>query len=291
MKITAVLLVLCVVINGSPQIAEFEKEALALVQGRSASLFDEELPKRPFGIWFKEVAGERAGVVWQLSECGDPGDDPGKVEDMPACAEVNAVLPDGSKVVIMILVGTFKKGRTGEPSFFGAVIEHKDQFYQVSRLRDLPKLMRNPGTRPISLPGVTAKQALLKLRFQSLPPSDTKYLDNVTNGSEELLPPPAPPQKPQKVEEIVVQGWAVTRVKPVYHANARKMNAYGRVEVRIIISPEGKVIEATAISGHLALRSAAVHAARGWVFKPTTIEGVPVNTESILTFVFARGSK
>jgi hypothetical protein len=33
-----------------------------------------------------------------------------------------------------------------------------------------------------------------------------------------------------------------------------------------------------------------VKAARGWVFKPTTIDGVPVNMESILTFVFARGS-
>jgi TonB family protein len=151
--------------------------------------------------------------------------------------------------------------------------------------------MRNPGTRPVSLPGVTAKQALLKLRFQSLPPSDTKYLENGANGSEELLPPPAPPQKPRKVEEVVVQGWAVTKIKPVYPAGARNMNASGRVEVRIIISPEGKVIEATAISGHFALRSAAVEAARGWVFKPTTIEGVPVNMESILTFVFARGSK
>jgi periplasmic protein TonB len=116
-------------------------------------------------------------------------------------------------------------------------------------------------------------------------------LDKGTNGSGEQLPPPAPPEKPRKVEEVVVQGWAVTRVKPVYPASAKKMNAYGAVEVRIIISPDGKVIEATAISGHFALRSAAVEAARGWVFKPTTIDGVPVNTESILTFVFARGSK
>jgi TonB family protein len=198
------------------------------------------------------------------------------------------VLANGSKVVVMILVGTFKKGLSGEPSFFGAVIEHKDQFYQVNRLSDLPKLVRDPGNRPVSLPGVTAKQALLKLRLQSLPPSEAKYLRHGTNGAEQAQAPPAPPQK---VEEIVVQGWAVTRVKPVYPANARSMNAYGPVKVRIIISPEGKVIEAAAISGHFALRSAAVEAARGWVFKPTTIDGVPFNMESILTFVFARGSK
>jgi hypothetical protein len=39
------------------------------------------------------------------------------------------------------------------------------------------------------------------------------------------------------------------------------------------------------------LRGAAVEAARGWIFKPTTVDGKPVNMESILTFVFARGSK
>jgi TonB family protein len=290
MKITAILFVFCVVINGSLQIAEFEKEALALVQRRLASSFDDELPKRPFGTWFREMAGEQAGVIWQLSECGDPTGAPEKVEDVPACAEVNAVLPNGSKVVVMIRVGTFKRGRTGEPTFLGAIIEHNDQFYQVSRLRDLPKLVRDPGSGPVSLPGVTAKQALLKLHFQSLPASETTRLDKGTNGSGEQMPPPAPPE-PRKVEEVVVQGWAVTRVKPVYPASAKKMNAYGSVEVRIIISPEGKVIEATAVSGHFALRGAAVDAARGWVFKPTTIDGVPVNTESILTFVFARGSK
>jgi TonB family protein len=291
MKITAILLAFCVVINSRLQIAGFEKEALASVQRRAASLFDDQLPRRPFGMWFQEIAGERAGVVWQLSECGDPEGAPEKGGDIPACAEANAVLADGSKVVVMILVGTFKRGLKGEPSFLGAVIEHKDQFYQVNRLRDLPRLVRDPGNRPVSLPGVTAKQALLKLHFQSLPHSEMRYLDRGTNGSEQTLPPPAPPQKVRKVEEVVVQGWAVTRVKPAYHASAKKMNAYGPVEVRIIISPEGKVIEATAISGHIALRSAAVEAARGWVFKPTTIDGVPVNTESILTFVFARGSK
>jgi TonB family protein len=288
MKIAAIVSVLWLVMNASPQIAEFEKQALASVQRRSASLFDDKLPRRPFGTWFEEIAGKGAGVVWQLSECGDPASAMDEAGDIPACAEANAVLANGSKVVVMILVGSFKKGYNGEPSFFGAVIEHKDQFYQVSRLRDLPRLVREPGNRPVNLPGITAKQALLKLHFKSLPPAEAKYLGNGTNGPGGQQAPPAPPRK---VEEVVVQGWAVTRVKPVYPASARKMNAHGPVEVRIIISPEGKVIEAAAISGHLALRTAAVEAARGWVFKPTTVDGVPVNTESILTFVFARGSQ
>jgi TonB family protein len=291
MKIAAIVLVLWLVMNTSQQIAEFEKQALASVQRRSASLFDDDLPRRPFATWFEEIAGKGAGVVWQLSECGDPATATDEGGDIPACAEANAVLANGSKIIVMILVGGFKKGFNGEPSFFGAVIEHKNQFYQVSRLSDLPRLVREPGSRPISLPGVTAKQALLKLRFELLPPTEAKYLGNGTNGVGVEQALPAPPAPPRKVEELVVQGWAVKKIKPIYPASAKQMNAYGRVEVRIIISPEGKVIEATAISGHFVLRTAAVEAARGWVFKPTTIDGVPFNMESILTFVFARGSK
>jgi TonB family protein len=289
MNINVLLLALTAVINSSTQIVEFEKEALSSVQRISASRFDEQLPRRPFGVWFSELAGEQAGVVWQLSECGDPAKAKEKPGQIPACAEVNAVLPNGSKVVVMIRVGTFQGGLKGEPTFLGAVIEYNDRFYQVNHLRDLPKRVRNPGNGPIDLPGVTAKQALLKLHFHPPPTSGTKILEN-DDGDGQATDQPAPPPPPRKVSEGVVQGWAVTRVKPDYPANARRMNAYGPVEVRIIISPEGNVLEAAAISGHLALRKAAVAAARGWTFKPTTVDGVPVNTESILTFVFAPGS-
>ena len=69
------------------------------------------------------------------------------------------------------------------------------------------------------------------------------------------------------------------------------MHAYGKVEVRMVISETGQVIEATAISGHPALRSAAVEAAREWVYKPTTLNGVPIKVETVLTFTFASGSQ
>lgn len=292
MKFTVIIFVLCVMIYGNAQLAEFEKEALVTVQRIPASSLDDRLASRPFGVWFKEVAGEQAGVVWQLSECGNPADSREKEKsvDMPACAEVNALLPNGLKVVVMVLVGTFMKGMKGSPSFFGAVIEYQDQFYRVGRLRDLPKLVHDPGKHPVDLPGVTAKQALLEFHFQPQPQPEAMELESGTDGDGHPEALPEPPPK-VKVAEVVAQGWAVTRVKPEYPAAARKMNAYGPVEVRILISPDGKVIEATAISGHLALRNAAVRAARSWVFKPTTVDGKPVITESILTIVFSRDSK
>jgi TonB family protein len=69
------------------------------------------------------------------------------------------------------------------------------------------------------------------------------------------------------------------------------MNAVGPVKVEIIISEAGLVVEATAISGHLALRSAAVDAARKWVFEPAIVNGAPIRVKSVLTFVFAPSAK
>jgi TonB family protein len=68
------------------------------------------------------------------------------------------------------------------------------------------------------------------------------------------------------------------------------MDASGTVEVEITISEAGLVVEATAISGHIALRNAAVEAARKWVFKPAILNGVPASVKGVLTFVFAPGA-
>ncbi|MCI0390697.1 MAG: energy transducer TonB [Acidobacteria bacterium] len=308
MKISAIITILSLSMSSGFQTASFEKQALASVQRILASSLDAGLPKRPFAIWFKELTGNQAGVVWQLTECGEPTGVANKIDqDLPACAEVNAVLPSGSKVVIVINVGTFKKGLNGRPAFFGAVVEHNDRLYQVRRLRDLPEMLHGPETqpvlltamgkegRPVNLPGIKLNQALFKLPFVAgylLPPSSSSNI--VAQSITDAATPPAPvtqPQKMQTVGEGVLQGLAITRIKPVYPESARKMNAFGSVEVRIIISKEGRVMAAAAISGHMALRNAAVEAARNWVFKPATLDGVPVKAEGILTFVFARSAR
>jgi len=133
--------------------------------------------------------------------------------------------------------------------------------------------------------------------FASLPP--------VTDGpslAEESPAPPPPPLTPstlstpstqdiEKIPESESQSRAITKVKPVYPPTAKKMKATGTVEVEITISEAGLVIEATAISGHLTLRGAAVEAARKWVFKPAILNGAPVRVKSVLTFVFAHSAQ
>ena len=78
----------------------------------------------------------------------------------------------------------------------------------------------------------------------------------------------------------------ITKGRPVYPPAAKSMGIAGKVEVRVVISESGKVVDATALSGPALLRSAAVAAARQWVYKPATLNGLPVRTESTLTITF-----
>ncbi|HEY7182121.1 MAG TPA: energy transducer TonB [Blastocatellia bacterium] len=270
----------------------------------SASDLDEALPDRPFASWFNEVVGQKAGVVWQLTECGEQPGAPDKTgRDLRACAEINANLPDGRKVFVAISVGTFKKGLTGKPTFFRAVIEQNERFYQVRRLSDLPKTLRSPTVpsaagaknRIVDLPAIKMDSALIiaPLRYLAPPSSGVPPVSGGLSQAEEPLAAPPPPstQDVERIPESVSQSRAITKVKPAYPPTAKKMNATGPVEVEITISEAGLVVEATAISGHLALRSAAVDAARKWVFEPVTVNGAPIRVKSVLTFLFAPSAK
>jgi TonB family protein len=276
----------------------------------SASELDATLPDRPFAGWFSEVIGPKAGVVWQLTECGERIAATGEAgHDLPACAEVNASLPGGLKVFVVISVGTFKKGLAGKPSFFRAVIEHNERFYQVRRLGELPQRLRAPEgpsktgaktgakKRITNLPKVKMDSAWALTPFRYLGPmfaSVPPVTDDLA-PAEEPSAPPAPPPPPstsstqdfEQVPESELQNRAITRIKPVYPPTAKKMRATGPVEVEITISELGLVIDAKSISGHIALRSAAVEAAQKWVFKPAMLNGAPIRVKSVLTFVFA----
>ena len=300
-RILATVMVLCLGVSNVLQTPSFERQALASVQHMLASGLDTELPKRPFAAWFNQLIGPEAGVVWQLTECGKRvGNSNEAGQDLPACTEVNASLPDGSKVIVVITVGTFKKGLTGKPEFFRAVVEKDEQLYQVTRLRDLSEVLLTPKERlaekqPVDLPALDDEHPQVKVPSYAaslLPtgqPSDPS-LESIPIPKAPAAETPSP-QGVQRIEEGVLRGNAITKIKPVYPLSAKKMNALGAVEVQITISEEGKVIEATAISGHMALRGTAMEAAYKWAFKPTTINGMPVKVQSILTFVFSPSSK
>src|SRR5215471_10672178 len=62
---------LCGSVASSTQTDSFEKQALSLVRAMPASALDAELPGRSFASWFEEITGPKAGLIWQLTECGE----------------------------------------------------------------------------------------------------------------------------------------------------------------------------------------------------------------------------
>jgi TonB family protein len=290
MKIS--LMALCVFLSVAVQSESFEKRAISAVQRIPASSLDAKLPNRSFVAWLNGLVGRDAGIVWQLAECG-AGAPGGTGQDAPACAEATVLLPNGDALIVGISVGTFKQGLIGEPAFMGAVIKSGERIYQVHRLSDLPRMLRPPSGVPRALPDLQVGP----LRVDMLPPPTYPLLaslgpDNDNSAprflapdeDEAPLPPPPPPSQENSGELVAAD--VIRKVKPVYPPAARTMNVSGKVEVKVIISETGRVIDATAISGPMTLRAAAETAARQWVYKPATRNGVPVKTESILPFVF-----
>jgi protein TonB len=289
MKIS--IMALYVLLSFVMQSESFEKQALSIVSRVSASSLDEKLPDAPFGDWLNNLVGKDAGVIWQLAECGAVAAGGGD-QDTAACAEATVRLPGGDVVILGISVGTFKKGLAGEPVFRGAALRTKDRLYRVRRLRDLPMALRSPESLDRILPDLQADARgahILPLRMGPALASIRAEINKFGPGLavEKEAPPPPKPIQQSAVE--LVEASVIKMVKPVYPPGARAIGASGKVDVRIVISETGRVIEATAISGHVLLRKAAVDAALQWVFKPGTRNGAPARTESVIPFIFNSG--
>ena len=100
--------------------------------------------------------------------------------------------------------------------------------------------------------------------------------------------PPPPPKKapPKTVSGGVLNGKATSLPKPAYPPAARAVRAGGSVSVQVLIDESGRVVSASAVSGHPLLRAAAVSAAQGARFSPTLLSGQPVKVSGVITYNF-----
>lgn len=290
-----ILMALSLFLNNQTAQTSLDKRAVGDTQRTLASDLDAELPRLPFSQWFEKVIGPEAGVIWQLSECGE------KVEamadgtgDAQACVEANTILADGRRVIVMIAVGTFKKGVSGPPAFRFGVIEQNGELSRIPRLRDLQNLLLFPGKLPdkpaVRLPELNLPKVIPAANNANAAMAPTwsgEDFGQLMATEDPEPPPPRPPERPI-IQGGVRQGAPIAKPQPTYprNNNARRFNASGPVEVQVTISVTGRVTDAKAIKGHPLLREAAIEAARRWEFEPTTINGVPMETQLTLTFVF-----
>ncbi len=107
------------------------------------------------------------------------------------------------------------------------------------------------------------------------------------------LPPPPPPAKtvapaaprPAVPSRISVGGdvqaaLIVQQFVPVYPALARQGHIHGSVVLKAVIGADGKIKNLAVMSGHPLLVEAALNAVRRWIYKPTVLDGIPVEVDT-----------
>ena len=100
-------------------------------------------------------------------------------------------------------------------------------------------------------------------------------------------PAPTPPPKPRApISGGVLNGKAISKPQPAYPPIAKAARASGTVTVQILVDEQGRVVSATAVSGHPLLQQAAVSAARQARFSPTLLSGQPVKVSGVITYNF-----
>ena len=118
---------------------------------------------------------------------------------------------------------------------------------------------------------------------ENLPPGDRTW-----SSPQPVQPKPiAPPQqKPVLVSRGVMAAQLIERVEPVYPEAARRIHLEGTVELRAFISRDGRIQELEVLSGHPWFIRAAREAVLEWRYRPTLLNGEPVEVETIITVIF-----
>jgi TonB family protein len=80
-----------------------------------------------------------------------------------------------------------------------------------------------------------------------------------------------------------MDGSLVDRVEPEYRAPAKLMRLSGVVPLRAVIGTDGAIRNLEVVSGNLILAKAAVNAVRQWRYRPTLLDGLPVEVRTEIT--------
>jgi protein TonB len=108
-------------------------------------------------------------------------------------------------------------------------------------------------------------------------------------------PPPPPPAKKEAAPQVqrikiggqVQQANLIKQVKPVYPQLAKQARISGVVHLSAIISKDGTIQELKALPGaHPLLVPAAIEAVKQWVYKPTLLNGEPVEVVTTIDVNF-----
>jgi len=120
-------------------------------------------------------------------------------------------------------------------------------------------------------------------------------LGGIIGGIPSAAPPPPPPPPRAKKEAPItrikvggnVQGAMIIRkTPPIYPQLAKSARVSGVVHLAAIIAKDGTIQELHSLGGPALLIQAAMDAVKTWVYKPTMLNGEPVQVETTIDVNF-----
>jgi protein TonB len=112
-------------------------------------------------------------------------------------------------------------------------------------------------------------------------------IGGVIGGVGGAPPPPRPTQTRIRQGGAVTAASLINRVQPSYPPLARQTRISGTVRLHAIISKTGSVQQLEVISGHPLLVQAALDAVKQWKYRPTTLNGEPVEVDTTIDVIFS----
>ena len=102
--------------------------------------------------------------------------------------------------------------------------------------------------------------------------------------------PPAPieprREKPPRIVTRLAPAMLIHRVEPVYPILPRQTHRSGRVELRAIIATDGTIQSLHVVSGDPLFYQSAIEAVSQWRYRPTVLNGEPVEIDTFITVIY-----
>jgi protein TonB len=119
------------------------------------------------------------------------------------------------------------------------------------------------------------------------PAVDNSVINSIGEMTQPFVPkPPAPVARPPRVS-VVMEGYLVHKIEPLYPPLARAARVQGSVELQAVISKQGTIEKLQVLRGHPLLVKAAVEAVQQWRYRPYILNGEPVEVETHVTVNFS----
>ena len=182
--------------------------------------------------------------------------------------------------------------------------------YRAPRGDTRPQRPVHPSQKPLNVPGINFFNRIQPTTVtQTSPHGDTFPDDSVFEfnstrpGNDGYVPiddSRSGPQRPvvehekdpvRRVHRGIQSAILIKRIEPRYPVLAVQTHRTGRVDLHAIISTDGTIQSLEVLGGDPLLVQSALDAVRQWRYRPTMLNGEPVEVDTSITVVYSLGDQ